>query len=252
MRINSKDQNAPFTPSVTLTVSPRLALDIATAMLRGELENEREPLADVVSIGVALCDVMYGSDLPIDDTTTGSWVIESSDSSAAEPTYPLADDLEADLRELARFRRDEQMRIAEVVSAVQRLEEPLELFVGVLQDEVAAASTLPAPPPAEIAAYLNAQDNADAQTSAVVAEAVEITKVAVHAAAETKTATADALRVANAISTAIAADEVAAAAARTAAGVQSQADATASIAAGAATDAATDCTPGTTDSRSWI
>src|SRR5688500_17039080 len=130
MRITSTDNNPSPTPSVTLTMSPQVALDIATAMLRGTLD-EPKPLASVVSIGVALCDVVYGSDSPIVEASTCNWAVESTDSSPAPTKASLADTLQADLRELARFRREEQEKAVDVISAVLRLEEPLEVFVNV-------------------------------------------------------------------------------------------------------------------------
>jgi hypothetical protein len=237
MRMSSTDENLPGTPSVTLTMSPQLALDIATAMLRGELA-EAAPLAEVVNIGVALCDVIYESDHPLGAAVRGAWTLESSDSTGSASGGEAEDTLEADLHELAQFRRDQRSKAVELISAVLRLEEPLEVFVDVLRDDVAVPPTIPADPPAELAAYLHAQDSAFAQTSAVVAEAVEITKGAVNAAAEARAAAADTVSGSSPTPTAMAAEELAAVASRTAAEVQSQADASATIAAGAASDAA--------------
>jgi hypothetical protein len=227
MPINS-EETPPMTGDharVVITLPPQLALDVAISVLLVEHE-QLDPLTDLVTLGVEVCDAVYDSGVTVGPVEAASWSVEVSESvtAAAEPAISARErslrvELDAALQENAKMR-------AELEQLTLSMREPL------------AAAALRSSQAAQISAFLAAHDDADAQTSAVVAEAVQITKVAVTSAAGIRIATAEALRGANTLSTVVAAEAVAEKAAQTAAGVQASADAAASLASSAAADSA--------------
>ena len=107
MHIKGTDQSPtqqPVTTLVTLTMTPQLALDVATAMILAEFD-EADPFVDLVRISVALCDVVYDTHVAIEDTVT-TWAVESTISQATATHASLPDPRYAELRELARRRLD--------------------------------------------------------------------------------------------------------------------------------------------------